>query len=188
MFKLFFLAGTFIFILAGCQQQNREDMQHAEDTMNSETASEVTEASAELKPTEGNNVTGRVTFVREGNGIKVTADLEGLKPGIHGFHIHEVGDCSAPDGSSAGAHFNPSNKHHGAPTDTARHVGDLGNLEADKAGKAHLEWLDTLITFEGANSIIGRSVIVHERPDDFKTQPTGNAGGRLACGVIEETD
>jgi Cu-Zn family superoxide dismutase len=186
MIKLIFSIVVLIISLTGCQQQNREDTQEDLDTMDKETSAEVLEASADLNPTQGNNVSGTVTFVKEANGIKVTADIEGLKPGIHGFHIHEVGDCSAPDGSSAGPHFNPMNKHHGAPTDTMRHVGDLGNLEADKDGKAHLEWLDTLITFEGTNSIIGRSVIVHEKADDFKTQPTGNAGGRLACGVIEK--
>lgn len=182
MFKLFFIPAVLFFILAGCQQK-KEDRQQDQESMNM-TTTEISEASAELQPTQGNEVHGKVSFVKEENGIKVTADIEGLKPGKHGFHIHEAGDCSAPDGSSAGGHFNPTHKNHGAPMDSVRHAGDLGNLEAGKDGKAHLEWLDTLITFEGTNSIIGRSVIVHEKADDFKTQPTGNAGGRLACGVI----
>jgi Cu-Zn family superoxide dismutase len=185
MYKLFFSA-VLIYIFSGCQPRSSEDAQGDQDTLDTGASGEVAEAVAELSPTQGSNVKGTVTFKKDGNGIMVTADIEGLKPGTHGFHIHEKGDCSAPDGSSAGPHFNPANKHHGAPGDTARHVGDLGNLEADRDGKAHLEMLDTLLTFEGANSIIGRAVIVHEKADDFKTQPTGNAGGRLACGVIEE--
>ncbi|HSR17096.1 MAG TPA: superoxide dismutase family protein [Ignavibacteriaceae bacterium] len=186
MFKLFFIPAVLFFILAGCQQK-KEDMKQNHESMNMASTG-ISEASAELQPTKGNDVHGKVAFVKEENGIRVTADIEGLKPGKHGFHIHEVGDCSAPDGSSAGGHFNPDHKNHGAPMDSVRHVGDLGNLEADADGKAHIEWLDTLITLEGTNSIIGRSVIVHEKADDFKTQPTGNAGGRLACGIIEKKE
>jgi Cu-Zn family superoxide dismutase len=108
----------------------------------------------------------------------------GFTPGRHGFHIHEFGDCSAKDLSSAGSHFNPAMKSHGAPTDEMRHDGDMGNVVADESGKTHLEYIDRKITLDGENSIIGRAVIVHEKEDDLKTQPTGNAGGRVACGVI----
>ena len=147
-------------------------------------AQEPTKAIAVLNPTAGNNVTGLVIFTKSGDGVKVVADVTGLTPGKHGFHIHEFGDCSSSDGSSAGGHFDPTHKHHGAPDASDRHAGDLGNIEADASGKAHLEWSDKVMKLSGADSIVGRAVIVHEKLDDLKTQPTGNAGGRLACGVI----
>lgn len=141
-------------------------------------------AVAVLQPTKDNNVKGTVTFTKAQNGVRVLAAIEGLSPGKHGFHIHEYGDCSAPDATSAGDHFNPHGAPHGAPTDVKRHVGDLGNVEADISGKARLDWVDPLLSFEGKDSIIGRSIIVHAEPDDLKTQPTGGAGARVACGVI----
>lgn len=149
-----------------------------------EPESTITEAVAVLHPIGDNNVQGIVTFTKMEDGIKMVADVEGLSPGKHGFHIHEYGDCSAPDATSAGGHFNPEDMPHGAPTDIKRHVGDLGNLEADAEGKAHYERVDDLISFSGSHSIIGLAVIVHAGEDDFVTQPTGNAGPRVACGVI----
>ena len=137
-----------------------------------------------LQPTKGNNVTGTITFTQTSGGIKVVAHVEGLTPGKHGFHIHQYGDISAPDGTSAGGHFNPENVNHGAPGDKIRHVGDLGNLEAGADGKAHLEYTDTVISMSGTHSIIGRGIIVHAGEDDLKSQPTGAAGARVACGVI----
>ncbi len=116
--------------------------------------------------------------------MKVVADVTGLTPGKHGFHVHEFGDCSSPDGNSAGGHFNPTHKQHGAPDAVERHEGDLGNVVADSSGKAHLEWKDKVMKLSGPDSIIGRSMIVHVQEDDLKTQPTGNSGGRVACGVI----
>jgi len=147
-------------------------------------AQEPTKAIAVLHPTAGNNVTGLVTFTKSGDEVKVVADVTGLTPGKHGFHVHEFGDCSSSDGNSAGGHFNPMHKQHGAPDASDRHAGDLGNIEADASGKAHLEWSDKVMKLSGADSIVGHAVIVHEKADDLKTQPTGNAGGRLACGVI----
>jgi superoxide dismutase, Cu-Zn family len=144
----------------------------------------ITKAVCVVYPTQGNNVTGTITFTKVDNGVKVVADLQGLSAGKHGIHIHECGDCSAADGTSAGGHFNPMAKSHGAPMDAMRHAGDMGNIEADATGKAHLEYIDKNISFEGMASIIGRSVIVHKSEDDLKTQPTGNAGARIACGVI----
>ncbi len=144
----------------------------------------VVKAIAVLQPTEGNDVHGIVTFTKEATGFRIVADVEGLSPGKHGFHIHELGDISAPDASSAGGHFNPERKKHGAPDDFERHVGDLGNLVADENGKAHYERVDVHLTFVGSHNILGRAVIVHANEDDFTTQPTGNAGPRVACGVI----
>lgn len=145
---------------------------------------EFTKAVVVLHPTEGNKAHGTVTFTRVGASVKVVAHVEGLTPGKHGFHIHEWGDCSSKDGSAAGGHFNPAGAPHGAPEAAQRHAGDLGNVEANAGGVAHLEYNDSVMKMSGPGSIIGRGMIVHANPDDLKTQPTGNAGGRLACGVI----
>jgi Cu-Zn family superoxide dismutase len=147
-------------------------------------AAPVTKALATLQPTQDSKVQGSVTFSKAAGGVRVVARIEGLTPGRHGFHVHEYGDCRAPDGSAAGSHFNPSDSPHASPGDAARHTGDLGNVEADASGVASLDYVDAKASFEGEHSILGRSVIVHANPDDLKTQPTGNAGGRLACGVI----
>jgi len=146
-------------------------------------AQEPTKAIAVLHSASGSQVAGTVTFTKVGDTVQVVADITGLTPGKHGFHIHEFGDCSAADASSAGGHFNPMKKPHGAPDAAERHAGDLGNLEADSTGKAHLELKDSMLKLSGENCIMGRGVIVHEKVDDW-SQPTGNAGGRLACGVI----
>jgi superoxide dismutase, Cu-Zn family len=147
-------------------------------------AGDATKAIAVLHPTTGSNVSGTVTFTASGDKVKVVADITGLTPGKHGFHIHEFGDCSDPKAASAGGHFNPGHKQHGAPDASERHAGDLGNIDADASGKAHLELTDSVMKLSGSDSIIGHAVIVHEKADDLKTQPTGDAGGRLACGVI----
>lgn len=147
-------------------------------------AQEPTKAIAVLHPLKGSNVEGTVTFAKSGNEVKIVADVTGLTPGKHGFHIHQYGDCSSSDGSSAGGHFNPTNNPHASHDAAQRHEGDMGNLEADASGKAHLELTDNMMTMSGEKSIIGRGVIVHEKEDDLKSQPVGNAGGRVACGVI----
>lgn len=146
--------------------------------------SEIRKAIAVLHPTEGNDVRGTVTFTLNRDGMQVEANLQGLQPGEHGFHIHEFGDCTAPDGTSAGGHFNPFGSQHGAPESAGRHVGDLGNIEVDEEGNARINKIDPLLTFEGPASIIGRAVIIHDKRDDLTSQPTGAAGPRLACGVI----
>jgi Cu-Zn family superoxide dismutase len=150
-------------------------------------AQEVTKAAAQLEPKSGSQVTGTVTFTKVGDEIQVVADIQNLKPGKHGFHIHEKGDCSAADAASAGAHFNPTQKHHGGPMTPDHHSGDLGNVEADASGKAHLDWKGKL-SLSGNDSIIGRSIVVHEKEDDLKTDPSGNSGARIACGVINAAD
>ena len=142
-------------------------------------------ASAKMMPTQGSNTRGELTFTQDAKGIHVTGSFTGLAFGEHGFHIHEKGDCSAPDASSAGGHFNPSTHPHAARDAAMRHVGDLGNLKADPYGLARVDFVDTQISLSGPDSIIGKAVIIHEKADDFTTQPTGNAGARQACGVIE---
>ncbi len=141
-------------------------------------------AVAVLNPTKGNLVNGMVTFEAVEGGVRVVAKIDGLTPGKHGFHIHEFGDCSAPDAASAGGHFNPTHKQHGGPDSLERHVGDLGNVVADEKGHAEYERIDSVISLTGPDTIVGRSVVVHALADDYKTQPTGNSGGRVACGVI----
>ena len=144
----------------------------------------ISKAICVLNPTKGSNVTGTVTFTQTMQGVKVVAELNGLSVGAHGFHIHEFGDCSATDGTSAGGHFNPEGHDHAGLDAEMNHIGDLGNLVADENGHAHLEFTTSQIQFNGANSIIGRSIIVHAQADDLKSQPTGNAGARVACGTI----
>jgi Cu-Zn family superoxide dismutase len=147
-------------------------------------ADEATKAIAVLSSASGSNVAGTVTFTKGGDGVKVVAEVTGLKPGKHGFHIHEFGDCSAKDATSAGGHFNPTKHQHAGPDASERHMGDLGNLEAGANGTARVEMTDKMLKLSGDNSIVGYAVIVHEKEDDLKTQPTGDAGGRVACGVI----
>lgn len=143
-------------------------------------------ATAVMRPASGSQVHGSVKFTQVGTRVRVDAEIAALSAGLHGFHIHDKGDCSAPDGMSAGAHFNPAAKKHGAPDSPDRHAGDLGNLKADEYGKATLSLLlDDISVGKGTNGVIGRAVIVHAGPDDLKTDPTGNSGGRVACGVIE---
>ena len=142
-------------------------------------------AIAVLHPTAGNKLSGTVTFTEVADGVQVRAEITGLAPGNHGFHVHEFGDCSAVDASSAGAHFNPTNQPHAGPDTGARHEGDMGNVEADASGGAKLDYVARQISLTNdAKSVIGRSVIVHAKPDDLKTQPSGDSGARIACGVI----
>ncbi|HEX2825547.1 MAG TPA: superoxide dismutase family protein [Burkholderiales bacterium] len=143
-------------------------------------------ASAQLSPASGSKVQGRIQFTQAGpNRVRVSGEVTGHQPGMKGFHIHEKGDCSAPDATSAGGHFNPHAMKHGA-SPTSGHAGDMGNINVGADGRATID-----TTFEGLtldknapNSILGKAVVVHAGTDDQKTDPTGNAGGRVACGVI----
>jgi len=149
------------------------------------TMSPAPSAEATLIPTSGNKASGSVTFTQQGESVMLTVKISGLTPGAHGFHIHDKGDCSAPDGTSAGGHFNPTAKPHGHPDRGDHHAGDMPALEADASGNASLSTQLRGVTLgEGANSIVGRGLIVHAAADDYTTQPTGNSGARLACGVI----
>ena len=144
-------------------------------------------AVATLKPTQGNMVKGTIRFNEAPPQVRIVGDITGLPPGKHGLHIHEKGDCSAPDASSAGGHFNPEKHMHGAPDAPEHHMGDLGNITADAKGKAHVNLTVTFLTIaEDPNTIAGKGLIVHAQEDDLKSQPVGNAGARLACGVIQK--
>ena len=142
-------------------------------------------ATANLEPTKGNRAVGTVTFAERLGKVYVTAEVSGLAPNQeHGFHVHEKGDCSSGDGMSAGGHFNPDGKPHG-PQTAPHHAGDMPSLRADASGIAKASFaLDDVTVAAGPKSVVGRGLIVHKDPDDFKTQPTGNAGARLACAVI----
>jgi Cu-Zn family superoxide dismutase len=157
-------------LLAGCASMGDDGMR----------------ATAQLQPTKGNKTFGEATFEQMGDKVHVIIYVQGLKPGQqHGLHIHEVGDCSSGDGMSAKGHFNPYGKPHGQPGSSDRHAGDLPSLKAGKDGRAKVDVMADIITVQpGPASVVGRAVIVHADPDDYRTQPTGNAGARLACGVI----
>lgn len=143
-----------------------------------------TKAMAVIHATKGNKVSGTVSFLQMDGFVQINGILTGLKPGKHGFHIHEFGDESSPDGAAAGGHFNPGKKPHGGPNSEEHHAGDLGNIVADKNGKANIEIKAKGLSLSGPHSIIGRGLVVHVGEDDLHSQPAGNAGGRAGVGVI----
>jgi superoxide dismutase, Cu-Zn family len=146
----------------------------------------VTRGVCVIQPTAlGQGCRGVVRFEVEGDALRIVADVTGLTPGgSHGFHIHELGDLTAPDASSAGAHFALGGRAHGGPISPVKHEGDLGNLVADGRGESHLELLIPGLSLTGPAPVLGRAVIVHAGPDDLRTQPTGGSGVRIGAGVI----
>lgn len=144
----------------------------------------IIKATAVIHPTAGNITHGIVNFIKEKNGIRIKAEINGLTPGKHGFHIHEFGDCACADGTCTGSHYNPTNQPHGGPHSPQQHVGDFGNVVANEEGNAIYNELNTHISLNGPHSIIGRGIIIHADEDDLVSQPTGNAGARIGCGVI----
>ncbi len=166
-------------LLGGCSMM--PDMPTIGMMTGNEAPAEV--AVAQVQPTVGNEVSGTVKFTRRGDDTLVEIALAHLTPGTHGFHVHEKGDCSAPDGMSAGGHFNPDGHQHGAQ-DGPHHTGDLGNVVAGADGTVNLNEHIKGLLISGDHGVAGRAVIVHANADDLKTQPTGNAGKRLACGTI----
>jgi superoxide dismutase, Cu-Zn family len=160
-------------LLAACQSTSKPE--------------EPLRATAALQPTKGSKAFGEATFEQVGNKVRVIVFVQGLQAEReHGFHIHEAGDCSSGDGMSAKGHFNPHGKPHGDPKSAERHAGDLPALKAGKDGRAKLDVeMDVITLTAGPANIVGKGLIIHADPDDYKTQPTGNAGARLACGVIK---
>ncbi len=175
---IYLIAGMVLFITTKGQTQTLKPAMKMKRPML------ISKAIAVLHPTQGDSVRGTVQFIQTAEGVRVIANVQGLTPGKHGFHIHEFGDCSAPDATSAGGHFNPTHQPHGAPDAPKHHIGDLGNLEADANGKAHMDRVFPFLRLAGPMGIIGRAVIIHSGADDLKSQPTGKAGKRVACGVI----
>lgn len=143
-------------------------------------------AKAVMAPTQGNTTKGIVSFAQQGHSVHITAQISGLTPGAHGFHIHDKGDCSAHDGTSAGGHFNPFGKPHGDPAKPNHHAGDLPMIVAGSNGVAKFDAMMEGISLKDGDkaNILNRSVIIHAMPDDYTTQPTGNSGARVACGII----
>ena len=143
-------------------------------------------AAAMVEGRSGSQARGSVIFTPAGDKIRVGVRISGLTPGEHGFHIHEAGDCSAPDAMSAKGHFNPAGRAHGHVTAAEHHAGDLPNLVADADGNARASTEVSGFTLDdGPTGILGRAVVIHADPDDYKTQPAGNSGKRVACGVIK---
>jgi Cu-Zn family superoxide dismutase len=143
------------------------------------------DATATLAASSGSKVGGTISFDSVPSGVHVTGTITGLEPGEHGFHLHAKGDCSAPDATSAGDHWNPNGQAHGAPSAAVHHSGDLGNITADASGKAHVDVTVKGISVHSDSSVVGKALIVHGKADDLKTQPSGNAGPRVACGVVQ---
>lgn len=143
-------------------------------------------ASATLEPRSGSNARGTANFSQRSDGsVAMRVDISGVAPGLHGIHVHENGDCSAADATSAGGHFNPNNGPHGGPHDTARHAGDFGNVTADANGTIRTEVVVSGVTLgDGPASAVGKALVLHATADDFTSQPAGNSGARIACGVI----
>lgn len=188
--QLFKLSSLFLSLMLFMSCAGQSDMDQNSDMSSSSgdmnnSDEEITELVSILHPTVGNSVNGVVRFFETEDGVRVVAEVNDLAPNsTHGFHIHQYGDCSALDGTSAGGHFNPFDAPHGGPNSDERHVGDLGNITVDENGFAELDVVDPMLSFDGPSSLIGRGIIVHAGEDDLETQPTGAAGARLSCGVI----
>jgi len=191
-------AGTVLVALAACGPKS--DTSATDNTAQGTPVAEVTETTTAQAPAATNlgsadvtlqskdpGVSGTVHFTQEAGGVHVVADLSGLKPGRHGFHLHENGVCTPPDFKSAGGHWNPGHAAHACMPTEPRHAGDMGNVTAGADGKAHLDVVLTGVSFSGPNSVVGKAVVLHAGEDDCKSQPAGNSGDRLACGVVQTT-
>ncbi len=167
-------------LVAGCETTSTPSASAAAESR----AAPVT-AMAQLKPTQGSTTAGTVWFTQQGLRVNVRVQVSGLAPNQeHGFHVHEKGDCSSPDGMSTGGHFNPGGQPHG-PQGAPHHGGDMPSLKADASGNAQASFqIEGVSVATGIDGLLGRGVIVHAKPDDYTTQPTGNSGARIACGVI----
>jgi len=174
------LAACAVAVLAGCAAPQQANLR---------ASAQLAAATGVPQPSAAAPVQGTIRFTQEGDVVKVSGVITGLKPNApHAFHVHEKGDCSAPDLSSAGGHFNPTGAPHGAYNGPSHHMGDLPQLMADASGTAQLSFDSTMLKLSGPDAIVGKSLIVHRDPDDVNAQPTGNAGPRLACAVIRAGD
>ena len=165
------------FLLTGCEMVEKTIILSASSN----------QAIAVINSASGSAVTGMATFTQTGETVMVHIEIKNASPGLHGVHIHEKGDCSSPDGKSAGGHWNPTNVAHGKWGEGEFHLGDIGNIDVGEDGIGVIE-LSTELWEIGTGSIydvVGKGMIVHADPDDFTSQPSGNAGARIGCGVIE---
>jgi Cu-Zn family superoxide dismutase len=190
------LSLTFALAFMGCDAPSSTNDRPSTDVNSTATAPETTapsqvegrQAVCELEAVGDSGVSGTIHFADQGGKVHIHGKITGLTPGKHGFHVHEKGDLSDKEtGKSAGDHFNPAGHPHGRPGDSQRHVGDLGNIEANEDGTAEIHIEDAIVELDGEHSIVGRSLVVHAGEDQF-TQPSGDAGGRVAFGVIEITN
>ncbi|HYE94879.1 MAG TPA: superoxide dismutase family protein [Rubricoccaceae bacterium] len=199
---------AFPLLLAACQTEPADDVDPVDTTADDGDAMTDTAgtaggpaARADIEPLGDSEVRGTVTFTPQNGGVLVTVGLSGLTPGSHGFHIHQNGSCAPEDlpedpdtdpnpGGGAGPHFGPGGTPHGAPLNAAtqRHAGDFGNVFAHAGGAVDTSFTDAVITLTGPNSIIGKAVLVHANPDDLTSQPSGNAGARIGCGIVMSGD
>jgi len=187
----FYTTALFLAVLAiSCSPQKEKAQEETpeEETTMEEPAEAPATATADIGPASGSNVTGQATFTEENGAVKMVVDLSGISPGTHAIHLHEKGDCSAEDASSAGGHWNPTGAQHGHIGDTEEfHYGDIGNFEAGEDSTAHIETTIDIWTIGGdeTSNILGKGVIVHAGEDDYTSQPSGAAGARIACGVLQ---
>lgn len=187
------LAISLTLLLEACSREQPEDAPRAPDSASPAVAEETApaelaqEAVVQIAPTLGNTVTGSLALAQSPEGVRIAGSVQGLKPDAEfGFHVHEKGDCSAPDASSAGAHFNPAQAQHGNPRSGAHHAGDMLNIRSNAEGVAQVDTTAAGTSLHGDpnTDVMGKAVVVHESPDDYSTQPSGNSGKRVACGVI----
>ena len=183
----------FAVILAACSKQQPQGAPRQPDQTTAAPAEKTTpteskqEAMVQVGPTQGNTVTGSLALSGTPEGVHITGSIQGLKPDAEfGFHIHEKGDCTAPDGSSAGGHFNPTQAQHGNPAGSSHHAGDMLNIKSDSQGIAQVDVTAAGTSLHGdpGTDVMGKAIVVHESADDYTTQPSGNSGKRVACGVI----
>ncbi len=183
-------------ILGACSREQPEGAPRQPDETTAAPAEKTTpaepaaDAVAQIAPTQGNSVSGSLALAGSPQGVRITGSLQGLGPDAEfGFHVHEKGDCTAPDASSAGGHFNPTQAEHGNPTGPAHHAGDMLNIRSDAQGTAQIDVTASGISLHGdpSTDAMGKAIVVHESPDDYTTQPSGNSGKRVACGVIAAT-
>ena len=180
MKSILFYAITPLFFLSACMAPETSTMEE-EVTQTSMSSEAPAHLIAVVHPTEGNSASGVVHFNAVEGGVQVSGEITGISPGLHGFHIHQYGDCSAANGTSAGGHYNPAVVDHAGPKAEESHMGDLGNIEVNAEGVASF---DVVYPAVDMAMIIGRGLIVHAGEDDLESQPTGAAGARLGCGVI----
>ena len=179
-------------LVAACAEApDVSDSADADPELVAPTPSAPDKAVADVMEVDGSGVTGRVEFTSLGDAVEIRYNIDGLRPGNHGFHVHQTGDCG-PDSTgtpagAAGGHLNPLSSAHGGPDSSAtrRHAGDLANIAAE-GGRAVGTQVDSVLTFDGPTSILGKAILVHRGADDYATDPGGDAGARVGCGVIRE--